>query len=378
MIDRYNKSENNNKADARIYSDASIGLMICSAILLFIFMPIFSFSQDTLVKYEVKSDTIESNIIDMSDKLDIHFYGKKKVNSFSFINNKTQENLFYSPNQQVNIGFGFNYKWLGIGIALNFKFINNDDDVYGNTKRLDLQMNAYGKKFVTDFTFGFYSSFYIQNSKEVLLNPKYQTEYYIRPDIASLSFGVSNLYVFNHKRFSYKAAFVSTAIQKKSAGSLYVGPQFILLSINSDSSFFPNNSTFDEFPSLTLFSRISIGALGGYAYNFIIAKQFYISTSLGMALSIGRQAYKIEGELYHLKSVPSFDILPRIAFGFNNERYYGGFSAVTKVSGFDAFKQTENLGMVFNYSNFRFFFGKRFNVKKEPKVVKKVVEMKKE
>ena len=323
------------------------------------------FSQDTLVKNAPKIEDSESNIIDMSDNLDIHFYGKKKINTFSFSNNKTQDNLFYSPNQQVNVGFGFNYKWLGIGIALNFKFINNDDDIYGDTKRLDLQMNAYGKKFVTDFTFGFYSSFYIQNSKDVLLNPKYQTEYYIRPDISSLSFGVSNLYIFNHKRFSYKAAFVSTAIQKKSAGSLYVGPQFILLSIYSDSSFFPKNSTFEEFPSLTSFSRISIGALGGYAYNFIIAKQFYISTSLGMALSIGRQAYSVDDEVYLIKSVPSFDIMPRIAFGFNNERYYGGFSAVTKVSGFDALQQTENLGMVFNYSNYRFFFGKRFNVGKE-------------
>jgi len=354
------------------------GGFIFNIVFLFFFTSNSLFSQDTIVNNAPKIEDSESNIIDMSDNLDIHFYGKKKINTFSFSNDKTQDNLFYSPNQQLNIGFGFNYKWLGIGIALNFKFINNDDDIYGDTKRIDLQMNAYGKKFVTDFTFGFYSSFYIQNSKDVLLNPKYQTEYYIRPDISSISFGVSNLYVFNHERFSYKAAFVSTAIQKKSAGSLYVGPQFILLGLHSDSSFFPKNSTFSDFPALTSFSRISIGALGGYAYNFIIAKQFYISTSLGMALSIGRQAYSVDGEVYLIKSVPSFDIMPRIAFGFNNERYYGGFSAVTKVSGFDALQQTENLGMVFNYSNYRFFFGKRFNLKKEPRMVKKVVGIKNE
>ncbi len=331
--------------------------------IVFLFLiPNTSFSQDTLVSITVEHDSIEQNIIDMSNKLDIHFYGKKKVNNFSFSNNKTGENLFYSPNEQLNIGFGFNYKWLGIGIALNFKFINNDDQIYGDTKRLDLQMNAYGKKFVTDFTFGFYSSFYLQNSKEVFLDPKYKKEFYIRPDIASLSFGISSLYVFNNERFSYKAAFVSTAIQKKSAGSLYVGPQFILLSIHSDSSFFPKNSPFKDFPSLTAFSRISIGALGGYAYNFIIANNFYISTSLGMALSIGRQAYSVENEVFLIKSVPSLDIMPRIAFGYNSKKYYAGFSAVTKVSGFDALQQTENLGMVFNYSNYRFFFGKRFNI----------------
>jgi len=347
-------------------------------LILFLFTPLSLFSQDTHVESVIKTDSVESNIIDISDKLNIHFYGKKKINTFSFSNNETNENIFYSPNEQVNIGFGFNYKWLGIGIALNFNFINNDDDIYGNTKRLDLQMNAYGKKFVTDFTLGFYSSFYLQNSKEVFLDPKYQTEYYIRPDISSLSFGVSNLYIFNHKRFSYKAAFVSTAIQKKSAGSLYLGPQLILFSISADSSFFPKNSTFNEFPSMTSFSRISIGALGGYAYNFIIAKQFYISASLGTAFSIGRQAYVVDDDSYLLRYVPSFDILPRIAFGFSNEKYYAGFSTVTKVSGFDALQETEKLGMVFNYSNFRFFFGKRFNLKKEPRMVKKVVGIKKE
>ncbi len=327
-------------------------------------LPALAIAQDTIVKSEIVQDTVESNIIDMSDKLDIHFYGKKKINNFSFSNSETGDVLSYSPNTQLNIGFGFNYKWLGIGIALNFKFINNDDDIYGNTSRLDLQMNAYGKKFVTDFTLGFYSSFYLQNSKDVLMNPKYQTEYYIRPDISSISFGISNLYVFNNKRFSYKAAFVSTAIQKKSAGSLYIGPQLIMFGISADSSFFPKNSTFDEFPTITSFSRISIGALGGYAYNFIIAKQFYISASLGTAFSIGRQAYVVDDDSYLLRYVPSFDILPRIAFGFSNEKYYGGFSAVTKVSGFDALQETEKLGMVFNYSNFRFFFGKRFNVGK--------------
>jgi competence protein ComGC len=344
-------------------SISGLWVFIISLLLLIFIQPIIVKSQDTLVK----NNEAESNIIDLSDKLDIHFYGKKKVNSFSFSDNKNGENLLYSPNEQLNIGFGFNYKWLGIGVALNFSFINNDDYIYGNTHRLDLQMNAYGKKFVTDFTLGIYNSFYLKNSSEIMYNSIYNNEYYIRPDINSVSFGVSSLYVFNHKRFSYKAAFVSTAIQKKSAGSFYVGPQFIILGINADSSFFPSHSKFDSFPDFKTFTRVSIGVLGGYAYNFIIAKKFYISISFGMALSNGRQMYNVGNTEYLLKNVVSVDFLPRVAFGFNNERYYGGFSTFGKLTGFDALKSTENLGMTFNYSNYRFFIGKRFNLKRDNK-----------
>lgn len=303
------------------------------------------------------------NIIDLSEKLNVHFYGKQKMTSFAFDDENTGKSIRYKPNSQFNLGFGFNYKFLGIGIAFNFKFINNDDEKYGNTDRYDWQINAYGNKSVLDFAFFGYKSFYVENPKSTFPNYVEGEPNYIRPDINTFSLGLSYIYLFNHKRFSYKAAFVSTAKQKKSAGSFLLGSQFLWQKAQGDSSFFPVNSYFSELPSLKSFNRISIGVLSGYAYNFIIHKDYYLSLSLSIAQNIGKQSYSIESTFYQQNWMPGFDLLPRFATGYNFEIWYGGFSLVAKFTAIKTIKNYDGLLLNYQFGNFRLFIGRRFDVR---------------
>ena len=65
------------------------------------------------------------------------------------------------------MGFGFNYKWLGLGIAFGLPAPAQDIEKYGKTTRFDFQLNIYSKKFVIDAFAQEYKGFHIKNPTEL-------------------------------------------------------------------------------------------------------------------------------------------------------------------------------------------------------------------
>ena len=76
---------------------------------------------------QAKIDTVY--IKDLSHKLSIRIFGVNKFTRFDIKDNGIDSLVSYSPNRNLNLGFGLNYKWFGLWIAFNFPFINNDDDI---------------------------------------------------------------------------------------------------------------------------------------------------------------------------------------------------------------------------------------------------------
>ena len=78
--------------------------------------------------YKSKSDT---NYYESHKKmLAIKFLGVSKVASFSIFDNQNSSKLLYQPNEALNIGLGFNYKWFGLDLAFNIPGFNNDNAKY--------------------------------------------------------------------------------------------------------------------------------------------------------------------------------------------------------------------------------------------------------
>ena len=317
---------------------------------------------DTISEQAVSTtDSIKQNqyYVDYSDKFALFLYAKKKYSNFTIRSNDLGKSLEYAPNSPLNIGFGFNYKWLGIGIAFNFNAVNNDDDKYGNTKRLDWQTNIYLKKVVIDFYLQNYKGFYLENTHAIIGGEK--DNYYIRPDVHSVSLGIGGMYVFNHERFSYKSAFVQTAIQQKSAGSFLLGANIFLKSLNADSSLFPH----DLMPSPTNESvshkGIYVGVLTAYAHNFIIKKQFFISLSMMASIHLGFIKTNHNGEKYQSDAVPVLHLQPRGSFGINKPRWFAGFSFVSDAYGEVINPEKKDVSFGFASGNYRIFLGWRFD-----------------
>jgi len=303
---------------------------------------------------------------DYSDKLAISLYAKQKFSRFIILDKKIKKELVYSPNGQLNLGVGFNYKWLGLGLAFNFGFVNNDNEKYGKTKRLDWQTNIYMKRLVVDFYLQYYKGFYIRNSDEIFPNIP-AGEYYIRPDIASVSLGIGGLYVFNHKRFSYKSAFLQTAIQKRSAGSFLLGAQIFTQGLRADSSFFPSESIFGELPETRKHTATYMGFSVAYAYNFIVRQQYFASLSLLANIKLGYASTVLVDGTRYSGTIPVFHFQPRFAMGVNKPKWYAGVSLVNNIYSELNDQKDQQWAFTFSSGNYRIFLGWRFNVHKRHK-----------
>lgn len=313
--------------------------------------------------FEYDSNYIE----DLSEKLSLRIYGINKFNKFNIYDELTNLTLDYAPNNDWNFGVGVNYKWFGLGLAFNFPFINNDDEIYGNTQRLDFQLNIFTRKSLADVYFQFYQGFYIENPESYIDNWKIEQGYPIRPDIITVTLGASYLYVFNSKKFSARAVFVQTDLQKKSAGSFLAGGFASLYSMYADSSIIPNELK-NEFDPLLLFNQISVSNIGlafGYSHTFVMWKKLYFSITLvpGIALQSFNVSYNETDEI-ETGTRASFRMLSRTALLYNTEKWFTGFTF--QDDGFNNGTNTQSKSSItYDVGVFRLFYGRRFDVKKK-------------
>ncbi|NME72184.1 DUF4421 domain-containing protein [Flammeovirga aprica] len=269
-----------------------------------------------------------------NNDLHLRLYSVYKFNNLILTGNGDQgKRIVYSPNGNLNLGFGFNYRGLGINIGINFPAINNDNDKFGKTRKLDMRSYVYGRKVAIDFGLQFYNGFYISEYESRgnfnQSNPPTQ----LRGDMSINTIGVSTLFVHNHRKFSFRAAFAQTEVQKKTAGSLLYGPYINFLNIKADSSLIPSHIREEYQLEDNIIKGLygSAGLMGGYAFSLIIYKRFFLTgaLALGYGLNYGNTWYETtEGRMNEDVWDTGFKLNTRAAFGYNNRRTYLGFSFV--------------------------------------------------
>ena len=73
-----------------------------------------------------------------SDRLTLRTFVSRKIIGYQVGHSDAAHEVEYSPNDRTSIGVGFTYKALGLNLNFNLPALNDDDDVYGKTKVLDL------------------------------------------------------------------------------------------------------------------------------------------------------------------------------------------------------------------------------------------------
>lgn len=251
----------------------------------------------------------------------------------------------YMPNSPVGIGMGISYKNYSISAGYAFDFMR--DKERGKTKAFDFQYHYYGRKFIFDIFFQNYKGLYTEDKKKDDL-------FYHFPDIQISQYGVYGQYVFNNKKFSYQAAFNQSERQLKSAGSFQLGGGIYYNQIKSDSTL----SLYDK----NKLNSYQISISGGYAYTWVIKRNYYISGSIAGGINFGSQTLR---NLNHIEISPS--VFPRISMGYNADNWSIGFSAIINTL---YVTRTNSLKMMFNTGYFQFSFIKRFDT--TPKFIKKI------
>ncbi len=321
-------------------------------------------AQITITDNNYKYDT--TRILDLSKQLSLWGYSIKKLYSLDIVDKTTDKILMISPNDQTNIGLGFNYKWMGLGLAFRAPWAKNDDYKYGKTKRIDLQLNVFSRIFGIDFSAQYYKGYYIANPTNFIPSWTDNLPYPQLNDLETVSTELSAYYFFNHKKFSYRAAFVRNEIQKKGAGSIVLGTYFRFDIASAPNSFIPNEipPEYKDTFNVNAYLSGNYGLSFGYTYTFVFWKKFFINLSLVPGFGLKTMVAYTNTEKYKSKLGLSVRAILRSAIGYEHKYFYLGITSISITNTFNY----NNLEFAASTTKFRFFVGKRFELSKKKKI----------
>ncbi|QGK77114.1 DUF4421 family protein [Flavobacterium sp. SLB02] len=247
----------------------------------------------------------------------------------------------FMPNTPMSLGFGVSIKNTIIDLSYGHSLSFLKDDEKGKTKALDFQIHHYGKKFIIDLFIQKYHGFYTSDQSDKNIQ--------LYPDLNIQQYGTFGQYVFNNKKFSYKAAFNQNERQLKSAGSFLLGGGAYFTKIGSDSSFVHKSQN-----SLRNFQ---FGVSGGYAYTWAINKRWFTSGSATMGVNFGTERINDFGKR-KIEIYPTF--FPRISVGYNKENWSLGLSYINNLI-FSSFSGNDTNNIALSSGNLQIGYIWRLN-----------------
>ena len=270
--------------------------------------------------------------------------------------------LNFSPSLGTKLGVYFGWRWIFLGYTFDV------EDLFGGnknkTKKKEMSLNIYSSKFGIDLYYrktgndfklrsinGFHQDF-----KE-LQNIQFD-------GLKSTINGVNAYWIFNHKKFSYPAAYSQSTNQRRSAGSFMAGFSYSQHKIYFDCEKLPASVLQQLSPSLRFnhikYSDYSLGF--GYGYNWVFAKNWV--SNLSLLPGIGYKKSRIDDNDFKdeswIKDI-NFDFITRAAIVYNNAKYYVGASVVLHTYDY----RKPNLSVTNSFGTLRIYAGFNFWPKKE-------------
>ena len=188
--------------------------------------------------------------------------------------------------------------------------------------------------------------------------------------------GANIYYIFNHGRFSYPAAFSQSTIQKISCGSWLAGVGYTRHSLDFDSDqlqdlidskFGKNAILVDSGLRVDEVRYYDLSISGGYAYNWVFAKNWLFGSSLQMALGYKRSFGDMMNDErggFTFKNM-NIDGVGRFAVVYNNMRWYAGASAIVHTYNYSMsrFRTNNTFGSLNVYVGCNFGLKKKYRKK---------------
>lgn len=286
----------------------------------------FLLNPDTLIS---KYDT--SYVNPLPRTLAIRYYVNLKQNTLDFSSDVLQSKERFEAKDYVRYGIGFGYRWLIANGAYHF-------NPEAGIKKYDFQINVSGRRILYDLRTQWYKGYQVKDGS-------------FRTDVSLVSLGGSLRYNFNHKKYSFKSSYDQTQWQLKSAGTPILGINYSYLQLSSDSLF--------QLGTLSLadgldFKRLNIGVGGGYSQTFVRDKHWFWTFTLMVYLDNQFQVGNNFLSVGTIKINPE----PRIAFGYNNAKYWLGVSGTFHQF---PYQLSDELFLSYRYNSIKLLFVHRLN-----------------
>ena len=270
----------------------------------------------------------------------------QSINTYDYYKLSTtgsnRQTISFAPTIGFRLGPYFGWRWIFLGYTFDLRNFN----IFSGSRKLEIDGSIYSSRFCADV---FYrrsvDDYKIRSAnfgKDVDTEPLEDLDF----DGLNVSItGVNFYYIFNHKRFSYPAAFAQSTCQKISCGSWMVGVGYLKNDIEFD---YKRLETLArerlrrevKLDSGLMFNRIKytdINASVGYAYNWVFARNWLFCSSLSLALayktSMGETDRKSSSQKDEGFDFSNFNIdgIGRFGIVWNNTKWYAGASAIVRA-----------------------------------------------
>ena len=319
---------------------------------------------DRVYQVVKKFSEIDTNYIEPQHyNYTVKLQGTYSYESYSLSDTDGDE-ITLSPDPTVKVGPYFGWRWIFLGYTLDFSHVND------GKKRQDFNVSLYSSQIGVDL---FYRKTGIEYKIKSLSLGGYSNE-----SIKNVPFdgfhssikGFNLYYIFNHRKFSYPAAFSQSTCQKRSCGSLLAGIGYTkhTLEMNAEKLTAVVKEHFgehtpeglDEMESFHV-EYTDISGSVGYAYNWVFARNCLFAASLSAALGYKRTKGETSEENRFSLSNFSFknfniDGIGRFGLVWNNTRWYAGANAIFHTYNYEKsqFATNSMFGNVNVYVGFNF------------------------
>ena len=303
----------------------------------------------------------------------------QNTNNFEMYALSSRENyhLTLAPEPTVRIGPYAGWRWLFLGYTLDIKhpFFNGskqkrkefDVSLYSAKIGIDLYYRKTGKDFkIRSLSLG----------KKIETHPMEGMEF---DGVETTVKGFNIYYIFNHRRFSYPAAFSQSTIQRKSAGSPLIGIGYTKHTLRIDwpefyqlvYKYLKMEGRYEDIKKSLEREELrytNFTVSGGYAYNYVFARNWLLAGSamLGFAYKHNRGKIVEENSSKHriISDNIDFDGIVRFGLVWNNMKWYAGTSIIMHAFNYhrNGFSTTNLFGNMNIYVGMN--FGKRGKRKK--------------
>ena len=290
----------------------------------------------------------------------------------SFTLKSNDQSITLSPDDQVKMGPYFGWRWLFLGYTFNIKNIGISK---GGVKK-EFDLSIYSPRVGVDLYYRRTGSDY--KIRDVDFGEDIDGKILEGIPFAGVTVGITGVnayYIFNHRRFSYPAAFAQSACQKVSCGSWMAGAGYTKNTLDLDytklqDALVSRTGQEIQLDSAMMFQSIKYSDFmfsGGYAYNWVFAKNFLFCASfqLGLAYktSYGRVANEKRG--FDFAKV-NLDGIGRFGMVYNNTRWFVGWSAIIRTNRYrtSRFKANNIFGSLTAYVGYNFVLKKKYKKQK--------------
>ncbi|MBQ6964318.1 MAG: DUF4421 domain-containing protein [Bacteroidaceae bacterium] len=180
--------------------------------------------------------------------------------------------------------------------------------------------------------------------------------------------GVSAVYLFNNRHFSWPAAFGENAVQRKSCGSWSVGFQYNHQRVTFDKDALPDYLE-EVIDTTLLFTQVNYDDYNiniGYSYNCVIGRNILYAISLMPSIGYRRSNItEAQEEKHSFLNNVSTDLNLRMSFFWNNTRLFSGLILEAHTYSY----RKNKFGLTNTYGTIKYVLG--FNFWKKPEYRKR-------